>query len=171
MEAVKGESVLWTKSSIGFVFLMFSFISSMTFFIWSISSFKCGTVREVVPLNWLPISVFSLSPWPCVCPPPSHSSHVYLLLLISILNSWFWRVNSAIAATIDCTCWTDDVCMTGADWQSRWGSLEALLFPWWPRLIALDLVRTIQPFVTEKKIAKQSLFPIDGTNCWFLGNQ
>ena len=48
MEAVKGESVLWTKSSIGFVLLMFSFISSMTFFIWSISSF---TVREVVPLN------------------------------------------------------------------------------------------------------------------------
>ena len=44
MEAVKGESVLWTKSSIGFALLMFSVISSMTFFIWSISSFKCVTV-------------------------------------------------------------------------------------------------------------------------------
>ena len=51
MEAVKGESVLWTKSSIGFTLLIFSFISSMTLFIWSISSFKCGTVREVVPCN------------------------------------------------------------------------------------------------------------------------
>ena len=49
MEAMKGESVLWTKSSIGFAFLIFSFISSMTFFIWSISSFKYGIVREVVP--------------------------------------------------------------------------------------------------------------------------
>ena len=51
MEAVKGESVLWTKSSIGFALLIFSFISSMTFFNWSISSFKCGIVREVVPRN------------------------------------------------------------------------------------------------------------------------
>ena len=87
MEAVKGESVLWTKSSIRFALLMFSFISSMTFFIWSISSFRCGTVREVVPLNWLPILIFSLSSWLCVCLPPSGSSRVYLLKLISILNS------------------------------------------------------------------------------------
>ena len=89
MEAVKGESVLWTNSSIGFSLLIFSFISSMTFFIWSISSFKCGTVREVVPHNWLPISIFSLSSWLCVCPPPSRSSHACLLKLIFILNSWF----------------------------------------------------------------------------------
>ena len=119
MEAVKGELVLWTKSFIGFALLIFSFISSMIFFIWSISSFKCGTVREVVPLNWLPILVFSLSPWLCVYPSSSRSSRVCLLILISILNSWFWRVNSAIAAAIDCACWTNDVCMTGADWQSR----------------------------------------------------
>ena len=128
MEAVKGESVLWTKSSIRFAFLIFSFISSMTF-IWSISSFKCGTVREVMPRNWLPISIFSLSSWLYVCPPPSRSSRACLLKLISILNSWFWRVNSAIAATIDCTYWADDVCITGADWWSRWGLLEASLLP------------------------------------------
>ena len=89
MEAVKGESILRTKSSIGFTILIFSFISSMTFFIWSISSFKYGTVHEVVPRNWLLLSIFSLSSWLCVCPPPSRSSCVCLLKLISILNSWF----------------------------------------------------------------------------------
>ena len=148
MEAVKGESVLWTKSSIEFALLIFSFISSMTFFIWSISSFKCGTVREVVPLNWLLISVFSLSSWLYACPPSSRSSRVCLLILISILNSWFWRVNSAIASAINCACWTDDVCMTDADWRSRWG----LLLPWWPGLVALDLVRTINPLSRRSKL-------------------
>ena len=166
MEAVKGESVLWTKSSIGLVLLMFSFISSMTFFIWCISSFKCGTVREVVPLNWLHISVFSLSPWPCVCPPLSRSSRVCLLWLISILNSWFWRVNSAITIAIDCTCWIDDVCMTGADWRSRWGSLQEPLLPWRPGLVALDLVLTILTFCRGKENCKKISLPTDGTN-WY----
>ena len=170
MEAVKEESVLWTKSSIGFALLMFSFISSMTFFIWSISSFKCGTDREVVPLNWLPILAFSLSSWLYVCPPPSRSSCVCLLRLISLLNSWFWRVNSAIATAIDCT-WTDDVCMIGADWRSRWGLLEASLLPWWPGLVALNLVRTIQPFVTEKKNNYKIIFPINSANWCFSENQ
>ena len=51
MEAVKGESIQWTKSSTRFALLMFSLISSMTFFIWSISLSKCGTLHEAVPLD------------------------------------------------------------------------------------------------------------------------
>ena len=163
MEAVKGESVLWTKSSIGFALLIFSFISSMTLFIWSISSFKCGTIREVMPRNWLPISTFSLSSWFCVCPPPSCSSRAYLLKLISILNSWFCRVNSVIVAAIDCTCWADDVCMADADWGPRWGLLEAFLLPWWPGLVALDLVRTIN-LLSRKRELQKNLLPTNSTN-------
>ena len=158
MEAIKGESVLWTKSSIGFALLIFSFISSMTFFILSISSFKCGTVREVVPRNWLLISIFSLSSWLYVCPPPSRSSCACLLRLISILNSWFWRANSAIAAAIDCTCWADDVSMIDADWWLWWGLLKASLLPWWPRLVALNLVRTIN-LLSQKRKLQNNLSP------------
>ena len=167
MEAVKGESVLWTKSSIGFALLIFSFISSMTLFIWSISSFKCGIVREVVPCNWLPISTFSLPSWLCVCPPPSYSSRAYLLRLISLLNSWFCRVNSAIVAAMDCTCWADGVCVAGADWGPWWGLLEAFLLPWWPGLVALDLVRTIN-LLSQKRKLRENLFPTDSANWWFL---
>ena len=61
MSAVKEESVLWTKSYTGFAILIFSLISSMTFLIWSISFSKCGTLREVVPLDWLSGSAFLLS--------------------------------------------------------------------------------------------------------------
>ena len=61
MSAVKGESVLWTNSSTGFALLTFSLISSMTFLIWSISFSRCGTLREVVPLNWLSGLAFLLS--------------------------------------------------------------------------------------------------------------
>ena len=58
MEAMKRELVLWTNSSTGFALLIFFLISSMTFLIWSISLSKCGTLREVVPLNWLSGSTF-----------------------------------------------------------------------------------------------------------------
>ena len=61
MEAMKGESVQWTKSSTGFAILMFSLILSMTFFIWSISLSKCGTLHEAVPLDWFSGSAFSPS--------------------------------------------------------------------------------------------------------------
>ena len=167
MEAVRGELVLWTKSSIGFALLIFYFISSMTLFVWSISSFKCGIVREVVPCNWLPISTFSLSSWLCVCPPLSCSSCACLLRLISILNSWFCQVNFAIAVAIDCTCWADDVCMAGADWGPRWGLLEAFLLPWWLGLVALDLVWTIN-LLSRKRQLQKNLFPTDGANWWSL---
>ena len=51
MEAVKGESIQWTRSSMRFVLLMFSLISSITFPIWLISLSKCGTLVDVVPLD------------------------------------------------------------------------------------------------------------------------
>ena len=44
MSAVKGESVLWTQSSIGFALFIFSLISSISFS-------RCGTLREVIPLD------------------------------------------------------------------------------------------------------------------------
>ena len=57
MDVVKGESVLWTRSSTWFAFLMEPFISSMAFFIWSISLSKCGTLWVTVPLDWSPPSM------------------------------------------------------------------------------------------------------------------
>ena len=114
MSAVKGESVLWTKSSTGFVLLIFSLISSMTLLIWSISFSRCGTLREVVPLDWLSGSIFLVSSWLWVCP-SVFPLRCCLLELSSLVSSWFWRVNSAIAATMDYTCWTEDGCMVGAD--------------------------------------------------------
>ena len=59
MSAVKGESILWTKSSTGFALLIFSLISSMTLLIWSISFSRCGTLRE----DWLSGSAFLVSSW------------------------------------------------------------------------------------------------------------
>ena len=67
MEAVKGESVRWARSSTEFVLLMFSLISSITFFIWSISLSKCGTLLDVVPLDWLSGTAFLPSPWLWSC--------------------------------------------------------------------------------------------------------
>ena len=61
MEATKGESVQWTKSSTGFALLMFSLIWFMVFLIWSISLSKCGTLHEAVPLDWFSSSAFSPS--------------------------------------------------------------------------------------------------------------
>ena len=63
MNAVKGESFLWTKSSTGFALLIFSLILSMTLLIWSISFSRCGTLHEVVPLDWLSGSAFLVSSW------------------------------------------------------------------------------------------------------------
>ena len=57
-----------------------------------------------------------------------------------------------MAAAMDCTCWTEDGCMTGADWRLRWELLEATLLSWWPGLVALDLVRTSAAFCWRKKL-------------------
>ena len=161
IKVVKGEFVRWTRSSTGFALLMFSLISSITFLIWSISLSKYGTLLHVVPLDWLLGSAFLPSPtlWPCSFP---YASCHYLLRLISLVNSWFWQVNYAMAAAIDCTCWMKEGCVIGADWRSRWGLLEASLLSWWPRLVALDLVRTIQPFVVGQIV--RQIFPIDDAN-------
>ena len=62
MEAMKGESIWWTKSSTWFVLLIFLSISLL---IWSISLSKCVTLREAVPLEWFSHSTFfpSLISW------------------------------------------------------------------------------------------------------------
>ena len=59
MDAMKGESVLWMRSSTWFALLMESFISSMALFIWSISLSKCSTLRVTVPLDWSHLALFS----------------------------------------------------------------------------------------------------------------
>ena len=157
MEVVKKESVWWTKSSMGFALLMFSLISSMTFLIWSISFSKCGTLCEVVPFDWLSGSTFPpLFSWLWVCP-STYPSCRCLLRLNSIDNSWFWRVNSTMVAAMDCMCWMEDGCMTGADWWTRWGLLEASLLSWWSGLVALDLVQTMQPFCRRKINCKNKI--------------
>ena len=72
MDAVKGESVMWTRSSTWFVLFMESLISSIAFFIWSISFSKCGTLDVTMPLDWsLPSALFSASLASKFCPRPS----------------------------------------------------------------------------------------------------
>ena len=152
MEAVKAEYVRWTRSSTGFVLLMFSLFSSITFLIWSISLSKCGTLLDVVPLDWLSGAWFLPSPWLWSCSSP-YASCRCLLRWISLVSSWFWQVNSTIAAAMDCT-WKEDGCMAGVDWRSRCRWLEAFLLFLWPGLVALDLVWTIAAFLSEKGIVK-----------------
>ena len=148
MEAMKGESIRYIKLFTWFILRIFSFISSMTLFIGSISLSKCGTLREAVPLEWFLCSTFSpsLTSWLWACPSTRRSWRC-LLWLISWVNSWFWRVNSAIAAAMNCICWMEGGCVVGAHWWARLGWLEAFSLSWWLGLVAIDLVWTIQPFV------------------------
>ena len=85
IDAMKGESVLWTRLSIWFALLMESFISSMALFIWSISLSKCGTLRVMVPLDWSPLPLFSIPSfsefWPLFSP-----RCCWRCLLISLVN-------------------------------------------------------------------------------------
>ena len=150
MEVMKRESVQWTKSSTWFVLLIFSLISYMALLIWSISFFKCGTLRKAVPLEWFSLSAFShsLTSWLWACPSTHYSWRC--LWLISWVNSWFWWVSSVMAAAMDYICWTKGGCITGANWWARLGWLEAFLLSWWPGLVAIDLVQTIQPFIKER---------------------
>ena len=124
MDVVKGELVMWTRSSTCFILLMESFISSMAFLIWSISLFKCGTLQVTVPLDWspplalffaLPFSEFCLGSSVCWC-------WRYFFLLTSLVNSWFCRVKFAIAIAMDCNyCWTN----VGSGAGAWFGWLEA----------------------------------------------
>ena len=119
----------------------FFLISSMVFLMWSISLFKCGTLREAVPLDWFSCSAFSpcLNFWLWACPLTYLSLHC-LIRVIFLVNSWFWRVNSASTAIIDCTCCMEGGYMTGVNWRSRLGWLEAFPLSWWPGLVAIDLL-------------------------------
>ena len=55
-----------------------------------------------------------------------------------------------MAVAMDYKCWMEGGCVTGADCRPRWGLLEASLLSWWPRLVVLDFVQIIQPFVGER---------------------
>ena len=107
MDAMKGELVLWTRSSTWFSLLMKSFISSMALFIWSIFLSKYGTLRVMVPLNWSPtLALFSSPSFSEFCSCCS-SCHCWWCLLTSLVISWFCCVKSVIAAAMDCNCcWT-----------------------------------------------------------------
>jgi len=122
IDVVKGESVLWMRSSTWFALLMEPFISSMAFFIWSISHSQCGTLRVTVPLDWSPpLTPFFAPPFSefYSCSSPCHCR---CCLLTSLVNSWFYCVKSAIAATMDCNyCWT----VNGDGASARFGWLEA----------------------------------------------
>ena len=137
MDAIKGESVLWTRSSTWFALLMESFISSMAFFIWSISLSKCGTIRVMVPLDWSPPLTLFFAPLFsefCSCSSPRRCRRC---LLTSLVNSWFCYIKSAIAAAMDCSyCWTDNSGGAGA----RFGWLEAFPLSWCFGVVAIDLV-------------------------------
>ena len=161
MEVVKGESVRWTKSSTGFVLLIFSLISSITLLIWSIYFSKYGTFREVVPLDWLSGSAFPpLSFWFWAYP-SAYPSRCCLRLIS--LNSWFWWVNSTMAAAMDCICWMEGGCVTGADWWSRWGFLEASLLSWWPGLVPLILSKPYSLLLEKDKTTKLEVSPFPQT--------
>ena len=78
-----------------------------------------------------------------------------------------------MAAAMDCTCWTEDGCMAGADWRSRRGLLEASLLSCGPGLVTLDLVRTILALLSVIEIVKLkkneipeilTQLPTDGAN-------
>ena len=102
MDAMKGEFVLWTRSSTWFALLMESFISSITLFIWSISPSKCGTLQVTVPLDSSPSALFSTPSHPEFWPrsPPC----CWRCLFTSLVNSWFYCVISAIATAMDYYC-------------------------------------------------------------------
>ena len=146
MDAIKGESVLWTRSSTWFALLMES-ISSMAFFIWSISFSKCGSLRVMVPLDWSPPSAPFSTPSFSKFYLCSSSRCYWRCLLTSPINLWFCCVKFAIVAALDCNyCWTVN---GGASTQFGW--LETFPLSWCSRLVAIDLVRTMHPFCLGKQ--------------------
>ena len=104
MDAIKEESVLWTRSSTWFSLFMESFSSSMAFFIWSISLSKCGTLRVIVPLDWSPSALLSTLSFSKIWP-RSPPCCWWRCLLTSLVNSWFYCASSAIATTMDYNCY------------------------------------------------------------------
>ena len=98
MDAVKGEYVIWTRSSI-WLTLMESFISSIALFIWSISLYKCGTLWVTIPLDWSSSTLFSTPSHPEFWPRSPLCR--WRCLLTSLVNYWFCCISSAIIATMD----------------------------------------------------------------------
>ena len=142
---MKGESVIWMRSSTWFALLMESFIFSMALFIWSISLPKYGTLRVTIPLDWSPSTLFTVPSfsefWPRSSP-----CYCWRCLLTSLINSWLCCIKSAIAVAMDYNCcWT---VIGGAGAQFRW--LKAFLLSWCPGLVAIDLVWTMQPVCLKK---------------------
>ena len=139
MDTIKGESVLWIRSSTWFALFKESFISFMTLFIWSISLSKCGTLRVTIPLEWsptsAPFSTISFSEF-CLCSSPQCYRQC---LLTSLVNSWFCWVKSTFEAAMDYNC-----CWTVNGGAGAWfGRLEAFPFSWCSGLVAIDLVQTM----------------------------
>ena len=100
MDAMKEESVPWTRSSTWFALLIESFIFSMVLFIWSISLSKCGTLRVIVPLDWSPLALFSAFSFSKFWP-HSPPCRCWRCLLTSLVNSWFYCISSSIAVAMD----------------------------------------------------------------------
>ena len=74
-------------------------------------------------------------------------------LLTSLVNSWFCCVKSTIAATMDYSCcWTDAGCNASA----RFEWLKAFSLSRCSGLVAINLVQTMQPFVSESKVVNTS---------------
>ena len=159
IDTVKKEFVLWTRSSTWLVLLMESLISSMIFFIWSISFSRCGTQRLMVPLDYSPPSaLFSASPASELCPGPFVCRWQHCLcLLTSRVNSWFWCVRFAMAINIDYSCcWTDagsGTVISGGAWL---GWLKAFPLSWCSGLMAINLVQTMQPLFLESEVVNTS---------------
>ena len=151
MDVVKEELVLWTRSSTWFAPLIESFISSIAFFIWSISLAKCGTLRVTIPLECFPPSMpFSAPPFfeffPC-----SSMRRYRHCLLTSLVISWFCCAKFAITIAMDCSCcWTDSG-GGGGGGCAQFGWLEVFPLSWCSRLVAIDLVRTMQLFCLGKQ--------------------
>ena len=147
MDVVKEELVLWTRSSTWFAPLMESFISSIAFFIWPISLSKCGTLWVTIPLECFPPSMlFSALPFfeffPC-----SSMRRYRHCLLTSLVISWFCCAKFAITIAMDCSCcWMDS-----GGGCARFGWLEVFPLSWCSRLVAIDLVRTMQLFCLGKQ--------------------
>ena len=144
IDAVKGEFVMWIRSSMRALPFIESLICLMAIFIWSTSFSTCGTFWVMVLINWsfhstllfaLIFSGFHLgSSW------PTHRCRWCVFLWTSLVKSWFCCVSSAIATAMDCSCyWTEASGGSGM----RFGWLKAFSVSGCSRLVAIDLVWTI----------------------------
>ena len=128
MDAMKGELVLWTRSSTWFTLFMEYFISSMAS---SSSPFlfpNVGTLRVTIPLDWSPPSTLFNAPpffefWPC-----SSAHHCRCFLLTSLVSCWFHCVKSTIVVAMDYSCcWMTSVLVMVHNLDDMTGGISTLL--------------------------------------------